>query len=1214
MPPRRPTAFEVSFPGEASTSQGPKKRVADEPTAALRANEGPTKRGRAEGSKPKGGETYRPNPADIPEPNTLLEGEDPPDSPDSSDDKPIRILTDFTIFDPNSARELLSLDLLFECDDEEGGGGRAFEGAGIVMPFYVNEQDEVEDDVGGTGQGEGVRMRLSAIFRWMIDYTQVGDPFYIETQYAWYILESPSYQYSPYFREFAMKHRLAQLAISNILMGTSPASFIESITSTWDDTVGGTFSEKELSEVTPFIQETLQTLFTSTKLTERELTRSPLYCHIFHTPPPSTSFTPPLLPSLLRGNLDLAVLKPENQNPTHVTPFIASLASTYFSERLVVVGPPPKKVDRKVEKARKVEGRDRLGALVDVANGPSLTERVRGRGGRTVGVKVDYVEYRVGDVVLTPAGLDGTKSSPKFPSKAEDLPVNAQIPDYFWFGEIIHFSDTRDIIHVRWFQHGSKTALEEISDPQELFLTDICDDIGFDAIVGKVNVHWRVSRGGGYPYAEIPLEEYFCKFVYDPRLATFTDIGPSRSLTPNSTNCPACQMKEEWDSLNLPTFTRIESGFKYKGHSYHILDFVLLENEARDGPCIIGQIQHIQYPSAGAARLGKLPSLRVRVLGRMTDIFGICPMDVIRDERHLFFTETIIETNAGTIIRPCYVVHRRSFPNETISEWTLISPDHFFVQYKAPSLTVTSWGQLSKLTKLRDVEQCKFCWDGKLEWMERWKASFGALKAKPLRVFDPFAGVGAFGLGMEESGCWKVTHAVEISPSAARTLKRNSPETVVYNQCSNKVLQYAIKTHSQHQNIKVPLSLETKQPLPPPPKPDDIDCIVAGFPCQPHSALNMFKRADDRKTNLILNLLSWVDHLKPIYCYFENVRGFLKFNLKTYQADRHVVTGGIEMGGLKFVLHAMIAMDYQVRFSLLQAGHYGTPQTRVRFFLVAAKKGHPLPDFPQPTHDFPNNDNLQISLSIGDNIRPIRADRGVAPQSFISVNDAIADLPQFDWKNPKPRGCQDHEQARSIPVLECRKSEKWCGMKGAVEYSSDPLSAFQVWCRQGKVVRDLQHFTRVYDEPIIERVLNIPLNPQADYRALPAHLQEWQTANPSSANARQGFKPGLYGRIDKNSYFSTTVTNMEPTAKQSWVLHPSCKRVVTVRELARSQGFPDHFTFSAIGDNVKTMHRQIGNAVPWPLAAALGWELRNALIQKHMEDLDEVEQTAIVID
>jgi len=67
---------------------------------------------------------------------------------------------------------------------------------------------------------------------------------------------------------------------------------------------------------------------------------------------------------------------------------------------------------------------------------------------------------------------------------------------------------------------------------------------------------------------------------------------------------------------------------------------------------------------------------------------------------------------------------------------------------------------------------------------------------------------------------------------------------------------------------------------------------------------------------------------------------------------------------------------------------------------------------------------------------------------------------------------------------------------------------------------------------------------------------------------------------------------------------------VTVRELARSQGFPDSFVFEAIGKNVVTMHRQIGNAVPIPLAHALGRELRKSLFKRWQNQREE----AIVID
>lgn len=64
--------------------------------------------------------------------------------------------------------------------------------------------------------------------------------------------------------------------------------------------------------------------------------------------------------------------------------------------------------------------------------------------------------------------------------------------------------------------------------------------------------------------------------------------------------------------------------------------------------------------------------------------------------------------------------------------------------------------------------------------------------------------------------------------------------------------------------------------------------------------------------------------------------------------------------------------------------------------------------------------------------------------------------------------------------------------------------------------------------------------------------------------------------------------------KQGRVLHPEQDRVVSVRECARSQGFPDPFRFYG---TVLDKHRQVGNAVPPPLACAIGLEVKKSLIQ-----------------
>ena len=90
---------------------------------------------------------------------------------------------------------------------------------------------------------------------------------------------------------------------------------------------------------------------------------------------------------------------------------------------------------------------------------------------------------------------------------------------------------------------------------------------------------------------------------------------------------------------------------------------------------------------------------------------------------------------------------------------------------------------------------------------------------------------------------------------------------------------------------------------------------------------------------------------------------------------------------------------------------------------------------------------------------------------------------------------------------------------------------------------------------------------------------------------------GLYGRLDYNGHFPTSVTEPQPMGKVGQVFHPEQDRIVSVRECARSQGFPDRFKFYG---TVHHRHRQIGNAVPPPLALALGRRLKLALQQKKL--------------
>ncbi len=109
---------------------------------------------------------------------------------------------------------------------------------------------------------------------------------------------------------------------------------------------------------------------------------------------------------------------------------------------------------------------------------------------------------------------------------------------------------------------------------------------------------------------------------------------------------------------------------------------------------------------------------------------------------------------------------------------------------------------------------------------------------------------------------------------------------------------------------------------------------------------------------------------------------------------------------------------------------------------------------------------------------------------------------------------------------------------------------------------------------------------------------------PNTADRHNGWR-GLFGRLDPNGHFPTSTTDPQPMGKVGQVFHPTQDRIVSVRECARSQGFPDTFRFSG---NVHSKHRQVGNAVPPPLAHALGSQLRTVLEAKLKERLDAAMQ------
>lgn len=81
-----------------------------------------------------------------------------------------------------------------------------------------------------------------------------------------------------------------------------------------------------------------------------------------------------------------------------------------------------------------------------------------------------------------------------------------------------------------------------------------------------------------------------------------------------------------------------------------------------------------------------------------------------------------------------------------------------------------------------------------------------------------------------------------------------------------------------------------------------------------------------------------------------------------------------------------------------------------------------------------------------------------------------------------------------------------------------------------------------------------------------------------------------FGRLWWDETVSTVLCTQN--FRSEAIIHPEQDRVLTIRENARLQGFPD---FYALSGNVKERYRQVGNAVAVPVGRALGYTLGMAV-------------------
>ena len=228
---------------------------------------------------------------------------------------------------------------------------------------------------------------------------------------------------------------------------------------------------------------------------------------------------------------------------------------------------------------------------------------------------------------------------------------------------------------------------------------------------------------------------------------------------------------------------------------------------------------------------------------------------------------------------------------------------------------------------------------------------------------------------------------------------------------------------------------------------------------------------------------------------------------------------------VKAILSGFKQLGYHVDYKVLCAEDYGVPQERRRIVFIGNRKGVPIA-WPKKTH--------------GKGLRP-----------FTTISNAIADLPSL--ANGEDKGVQPYAHAAACEYQVMLRRYTNC----VLNHSAPCLAPINV-----------------------ERMKHIP--PGGSWRDIPFELLP-----AGMKKARRSDHTKRYGRMTWDGLSCTVLTKCD--IHWGAYIHPEQDRVVTVREAARIQSFPDWFLFE--GSRTE-QYAQVGNAVP-PL---LGRESGRAIL------------------
>ncbi len=457
---------------------------------------------------------------------------------------------------------------------------------------------------------------------------------------------------------------------------------------------------------------------------------------------------------------------------------------------------------------------------------------------------------------------------------------------------------------------------------------------------------------------------------------------------------------------------------------------------------------------------------------------------------------------------------------------------------------------------------------------------------RKLTYVDLFAGCGGLSLGLEEAG-FELALAVEKSPMAAETFFHNFIETLTDDGAFQKFVASPLEDQARKRLVVNELAAVLEcTPLLERLKAQSIDLVAGGPPCQGFSLAGR-RDPDDIRNKLPWQFLDFVAAIEPKAVLIENVSG-MRQDFKKRSARS-------PFDDLRLALE-QVGPGYVVQPALLNAMHFGVPQHRPRVMLFAIRSDLAVLAGVKGSADMWNS-TCEESGALLLNARPALVPGAThTGDNKLTVADALKDISKAGYNK---RACP------SAYALEMR-----AGMRDGEEPRNHILRRH---AEQTETRFRLYQYLR--DAAIAPRVLAIPKQDGTTRRAMLRHvkLALKGATLPAVAPDATFLAEDMAGLVQlvmqlgtkKHSQWPLSWDRPSPTVVSvpDDYVHPSEPRVLTVREMARLQSFPDHFEFRS-KETTGSMRRrfevpqytQVGNAVPPRLGRAAGESIKAALI------------------